>query len=109
VIVPTAGSRSIATGSNAAVTTATAFPTTASVATMARITHSASTASQWHTLAGIAASSTAAIGLRSLIRGRNTGQTIGTTTTTYTWTTAAMVTTCITADTPAIALLSAST
>jgi hypothetical protein len=62
VIVPTAGSLSIATGSNAEATTAIAFPMTVFVATMARITHSASTVSPWRTLAGIAASSTAAIG-----------------------------------------------
>jgi hypothetical protein len=60
-------------------------------------------------LAGIAASITAAIGSVWLTHGQNTGQAIGTTTMTYTWTTTVMDITCTTADIPAIALPSAST
>jgi len=43
-----------------------------------------------------------------MIRGRNTGLTIGTTTMTYTWTTTTVAIICTTGDIPAIALRSAS-
>ena len=65
--------------SNAAGTTATAFQMTVSVATLVRVTRSASTAIPWSCLAGIPASSTAAFGSVSLTRGQNIGQTTGTT------------------------------
>jgi hypothetical protein len=59
--------------------------------------------------AGIVASSTEAIGSVWLIRGRNIGQTIGMTATTYTSTTPVTVITYMTADIRVIALPSAST
>ncbi len=58
---------------------------------------------------GIAAFNTAGIGLVWLTLGQNTGQAIGMTTMTFTWTTTAMDIICTTADIPAIALPSAFT
>jgi hypothetical protein len=60
-------------------------------------------------LAGIASFGTVAIGSVWLIRGQNTGQTIGTIAMTCTWTTTVMDIICTTADIPVIALPLAST
>ena len=60
-------------------------------------------------LNAVAASSTAGIGSASSTRGQNTGQAIGTTAMTSTWTTTATDIICTTADIPAIALPSVST
>jgi len=62
VIVPRAGSLSIAPGSNVVAITVTAFQMTGSVATMASLTSFASTASRYCTLVGSAVSSTVGIG-----------------------------------------------
>ena len=91
------------------VTTATESQMTVSVATMAKIMGSASTVSPRCSLAAVSAFSTAVIGLAWLIRGLNTGQTIGTTAMTSTWTTTRMGIICTTADILATAFRSAST
>jgi len=109
VIARVAGSPSTAAGSNGEVTRATESQKTVSVVTMAKIMASASTVSPWCSLAAINAFSTAVIGLAWLIRGQNTGQTIGTTAMTSTWTTTTTDIICSTADILATAFPSVST
>jgi len=109
VIAHVAGSPSTAAGSNGGVTTATESQMTVSVVTMAKIMGSASTVSPWCSLAAVSAFSTAVTGLAWLIRGLNTGQTIGMTAMTSTWTTTTTDIICTTADILATAFPSAST
>ena len=109
VIAHVAGSPSTAAGSNGGVTTATESQMTVSVVTMAKIMGSASTVSPWCSLAAVSAFSTAVTGLAWLIRGLNTGQTIGMTAMTSTWTTTTTGIICTTADILATAFPSAST
>ena len=99
-----AGSPSIALGSNAAATTATAFLTIISACTLVHPTGSAFTACPCWWLKGIPASSTAASGSAWLIRGRNIGQRTGTKQTTYISTTTMTDITCTTAGILAFAL-----
>jgi len=98
---PTALRPRIALGSNAAATMATAFLTPISVATMARVTPSASTAFPSWWWEDFRASSTVAIGSVSLIRIQNTGEPTGTKLTTFTSITPTTGTICMIAIIPA--------
>ena len=100
-LAPTRGIPNTAPGRSAAAITATGFLKTASGSTSGATTSSASAACRWSSWAGIHASSTTAIGLRSSIRGRKLASDVVRNRRCYILITPAMDTTCMTARTPA--------
>jgi outer membrane biosynthesis protein TonB len=105
-IAHTIGIPTTATGNNAAATTATAFPTTASVDTLVKTMDSGFQACPFSSSADIHDSNTAATGSAWSIPGRNTGAMTGTTMTTFMWSTLTTAITFTTAGIPTSALLS---